>query len=222
HLTVRSLSPPRRSRRRLASLGESPTLSCARAAAWLTAGPENPGSGDGRAGLHNRLYPGTGACAPSGTRSAPRTFGYWTDTAAGSVTLRSGGAATRNTSIARNATGKPTTNHNPRHRKVKSHCRRIAHHPIAGTYRKTPQCAATGTRRARAATNGESAISAKNSARIFPVFRGGETVTDDMRVDLPLLGCGLGRKRNWRLPATSSSSTRACPPSDRARPASSW
>ena len=73
-----------------------------------------------------------------------------------------GGAATRNASIAVNAMGGPSKNHNPRHRKVIKHCTKISSHTVAGTYLYAPQCAATGTSNAMPAIRGDKVISAKN------------------------------------------------------------
>ena len=68
----------------------------------------------------------------------------------------------RNPSMARNATGVPSKNHNPRHRKVTKHCTKISNQTIAGTYLYAPQSAATGTSSAMPATIGESAISTED------------------------------------------------------------
>jgi hypothetical protein len=73
--------------------------------------------------------------------------------------------------MATNATGSPSKNHNPRHRKMARHCTRISSHTVAGTYLYAPQLAATGTSSAMLATRGERAISARN--RILSVLPAG-------------------------------------------------
>src|SRR5690242_10983462 len=79
--------------------------------------------------------------------------------------LVTGGAATRNTSIAKKAIGSPSRNHSPRHRNVTRHCTNISDQTRVGTYLYAPQCGATGTTIAAAARRGESPISAKNKIR---------------------------------------------------------
>ena len=81
----------------------------------------------------------------------------------GAANLGTGGAATRNTIIARNAIGGPSRNHRPRHRKVKRHWAKIRNQTIAGAYLNVCQSAATGTSKAIAEMTGERTISRKNN-----------------------------------------------------------